>query len=653
MTRPESDSLLYSLKLPEDLRRLSVEELEQLAFEIRAELLKIGDACGGHLASNLGVVELTLALHSVFESPKDAFIFDTSHQTYVHKMLTGRLDQMYTIRQYHGLSGFAKITESPHDIFGAGHASTALSAALGVARGKRVLNEAGTVVAIIGDASLSGGMAFEALNNIESADRNFVCILNDNNMSISEPIGSMSAYITRVRTSAAYNAAKAKFERIMNRIPRVGVPLRRKIEKTVDRFRDILIETKFGVIFEEFGFKYLGPIDGHNIAMVMAAIRYAKHYPGPIMIHIVTVKGKGHTLAEENPIDYHGVKPKEKKKPATTVSAPLPTYTQVFGDHAMEMAKKNPAIVVITPAMREGSGLVKYAKAFPDRYYDVGIAEEHAVTFAAGLTRSGVRPVLAIYSTFLQRGYDQLIHDVCLQNLPVMFALDRAGLVGEDGATHHGVFDFAFMLHIPNLVVLAPKDAPEFRAMLDWMVDCPSPVSIRYPKVTAPILQEKPAPIELGKGEVIFESADSDTHPQIAFLAIGSMVEISLAAARMLDEQGIRVAVINLRFAKPLDTELVSAYAHRYAQVVVVEEGSEIGGLFGFILRSLTHSGLPLSKFCQCAVPDVFVDHGKVDELRDEVGLTAEKIVLKIRASLVKDASFSHIQVCYSPRKTK
>ncbi|MEC8677513.1 MAG: 1-deoxy-D-xylulose-5-phosphate synthase, partial [Candidatus Margulisiibacteriota bacterium] len=419
-----SNVLLDELNFPDDLKKLTYKELIQLISEIRVRLIDITNTVGGHLASNLGVVELTVAMHTIFNSPDDKFLWDTSHQTYVHKMLTGRLDEMYTIKQYKGLSGFAKIAESDHDCFGAGHASTSLSAAIGVAQARNALNQSHSVVCVLGDGGLSGGMAYEALNNIKELKGNFICVLNDNDMSISPPVGAMANYITSIRTTKVYDELKTKFQRIFDRIPTIGTPLKRRIEKTVKRLRNTLIDVQSGVLFEEFGFKYLGPIDGHDLTAVMASLKYAKDYDGPVMLHIITKKGKGMDVAEDNPIKYHGVS--AKKAPSKSNEAKLPTYTQCFGSEIIKVAKENENVHVITPAMREGSGLVEYEKQFPDRYYDVGIAEEHAVTFAAGLARGGVIPVLAIYSTFLQRGFDQLIHDVCLQKLPLILAIDRA-----------------------------------------------------------------------------------------------------------------------------------------------------------------------------------------------------------------------------------
>lgn len=621
------DSLLLNSIFPEDLKQLSGSELDDLAMEIRQRLLEIGRVCGGHLASNLGVVELTIALHTVFSTPEDKFIWDTSHQTYVHKMLTGRMDQMLTIRQDGGLSGFANIFESEHDAFGAGHASTALSAALGFAHARDILGESYKVVSILGDASLSGGMSFEALNNVSALNSNFICILNDNNMSISRPVGSMAEYMTRVRTSTSYNSAKFHFERVINKIPKIGVPLMRRIEKTVDRFRDIILDVKFGVLFEEFGFKYLGPIDGHNIPMLVAALRYAKNYPGPIMIHINTTKGKGHLPAEEDPIVFHGVAP----KPLTVSSTPKPkTYTQVFGQELISLGAKHPDLVVVTPAMKEGSGLNAFAEKFPTRFFDVGIAEEHAVTFCAGLARAGLKPLLSIYSTFLQRGFDQVIHDVCLQKLPVIFAIDRAGLVGEDGPTHHGVFDIAFLLPIPNLLILAPKDDQELVSMFRWATTQSLAISIRYPRGA---IHESPLPhfntqFSLA-AEVLYPASSSPGAPfQVLFLTFGAVCWPTYAAAEKLFLMGISSRVVNLRSIKPLDMDTILPLIRQAAYVIVVEDGVGIGGVFSHVLFEVSQLSIPQHvKWHSISIPDRFIEHGKMQTLQDECGLTTDKIV--------------------------
>ncbi|MGC6366473.1 MAG: 1-deoxy-D-xylulose-5-phosphate synthase [Candidatus Marinamargulisbacteria bacterium] len=618
---------LDHLNLPEDLKKLSHNELIQLSQEIRDRLIDVTNTVGGHLASNLGVVEITLAMHTVFESPTDKFLWDTSHQTYVHKMLTGRLDQMYTIKQYNGLSGFAKISESEHDCFGAGHASTSLSAAIGVAQARNAKKQDHSVVCVLGDGGLSGGMAYEALNNIKELNGNFICILNDNDMSISPPVGAMANYITSIRTTKVYDEMKDKFQRIFDRIPKIGTPLNRRIEKTVKRFRSSLIDTPSGVLFEEFGFKYLGPIDGHNLTAVMAALKYAKEYDGPVMLHMITTKGKGMDVAEKNPVKYHGVSA-TSKSPVAPVKK-RPTYTQCFGEEIIEIAKENDNIHVITPAMREGSGLVEFEKQFPDRYYDVGIAEEHAVTFAAGLSKGGVMPVLAIYSTFLQRGFDQMIHDVCLQKLPMILAIDRAGLVGADGPTHHGVFDISYLVLIPNMVVCAPKDGTELKQMLRWASRENHIVSIRYPRgeVAAEDGQQIES-ISYGKCQLLLDNPNPSI--DVLFIGIGNFAWKAKAIADDLNHQGIRASAVNLRFIKPIDTSKLEPLIKKSTLVCVLEDGSQVGGSFHYILNQFNHLNKPLNQWVSIAIPDRFIDHGKVSELHDEIEMTTEKIKTKV-----------------------
>ncbi|RAP39230.1 1-deoxy-D-xylulose-5-phosphate synthase [Candidatus Marinamargulisbacteria bacterium SCGC AAA071-K20] len=622
---------LDNSNFPEDLQTLSNSDLETLAVEIRERLIDVCDHCGGHLASNLGVVELTLVLHILFESPNDKFFWDTSHQTYVHKMLTGRLDKMYTIRQDNGLSGFANIFESDHDAFGAGHASTSISAALGAVHARDLQKQDHKVVAVFGDSALSGGMAFEALNNVEGLDKNFICVLNDNDMSISRPVGSMAQYITHIRTTKLYDKAKSRVEKIINRVPKYAGPLKRRVEKIVDHLIDIIVDTKAGVIFEEFGFKYLGPIDGHNIPLLMAALKYAKTYNGPIMIHIITQKGKGLKVAEADPIKYHGVSPtpSPSKIKSTSDNPKVKTFSQTLGDKMTSICNKNKKVVVITPAMKEGSGLSKFSDAHPDRFFDVGIAEEHAVTYAAGLARNGIKPLLAIYSTFLQRGYDQVIHDVCIQNLPVVFALDRAGIAGQDGPTHQGVFDYAFLLSIPNMTILAPKDPEELERMLDWSFEQNSPISIRYPKSHSSD-QNGDVATEIGaiKSECLTDNrTDKKEDIHLLYIGVGTMAWPCYDAALVQQSQGKSVVAINLRFIKPLDTKFLAPYIEKAQKIIVVEEGAGIGGVYHNILREFNHLDKALNQWKQIALPDQFIEHGQVSTLKLKYGLTASNII--------------------------
>ena len=581
-------NLLNTLNFPSDLKQLTQVELISLCKEIRIRLVDITNTVGGHLASNLGVVEISVGLHTIFNSPEDQFLWDTSHQTYVHKMLTGRLKDMYTIKQYKGLSGFAKITESSHDIFGAGHASTSLSAAIGLAQARNAQNKKNAVVCVLGDGGLSGGMCYEALNNIEQLNGNFICILNDNDMSISPPVGAMAKYITSIRTLQIYDDVKDIFTKVFNKIPRIGVPLKRRIEKAVDGTVTTLLDVKAGVLFEEFGFKYLGPIDGHNLTEVMATLKYAKSYNGPILLHMITTKGKGLKNAELNPIKYHGVSAKKTKPNPDTHVKKIETYTQCFGSEIIKIANKNTLVHVITPAMREGSGLVEYEKQFPNRYYDVGIAEEHAVTFSAGLSKGGVIPVLAIYSTFLQRGFDQVIHDVCLQKLPMVFAIDRAGLVGADGPTHHGVFDLSYLLMIPNMVVCAPKDGDELKQLLEWACQSNKIVSIRYPRGNVPLEDgQKSTPIHFGDSQLMTEEFNEI---DCLILSIGNFVWPSTELALTLKkDNNINCTVVNCRFIKPLDKKTLEPLIKKSKLIAVIEDGAQIGGAFHYILNQFSH----------------------------------------------------------------
>lgn len=626
--------LLDNLNLPNDLKDLSYNELHQLTKEIRERLIDITNTVGGHLASNLGVVELTIALHTIFSSPTDKFLWDTSHQTYIHKMLTGRLDQMYTIKQYKGLSGFAKISESDHDTFGAGHASTSLSAAIGLAQARNARGENHSVVCVLGDGGLSGGMAYEALNNIKELKGNFICILNDNDMSISPPVGAMANYMTSIRTTKVYDEMKDKFQRIFDRIPKIGTPMKRRIEKTVKRFRSSLLDIPSGVLFEEFGFKYLGPIDGHNLTAVMASLKYAKDYNGPVMLHIMTTKGKGMDVAEKNPVKYHGVSAQQTAY--KTPPLKRPTYTECFGHEIIQIAEKNPNIHVITPAMREGSGLVKYEQQYPDRYYDVGIAEEHAVTFAAGLAKGGVKPVLAIYSTFLQRGFDQVIHDVCLQKLPMIFAIDRAGLVGADGPTHHGVFDYSFLLLIPNMVICAPKDGTELKQMLQWASIEDKIISIRYPRGEIPIEDgQDVSDIHYGKCQVLVPPKNETM--DILIIATGNFVWPSVTIANELStECNASISVINLRFIKPLDKETLTPLIQSAKTIAIIEDGSKIGGVYNYILNEFSELNKPLSDWVSFSIPDRFIDHGPVNELYKEINLHPDQIKATLKERIKK-----------------
>ncbi len=611
--------LLQKINDPADLRALSRQELRTLADELRSYLLESVSKTGGHLSSNLGTVELTIALHHVFDTPEDRIVWDVGHQTYPHKILTGRRDRMPTLRQQGGLSGFPKRDESPYDTFGTAHSSTSISAALGMALAARTKGEKRHSVAVIGDGAMTAGMAFEALNNVGVyEDVKLLVVLNDNDMSISPPVGALNRYLARLLSGKFYAAAKSVGKSMLP--PRM-LEFAKRFE---EHAKGMLVPA---TMFEEFGLNYIGPIDGHDLDSLIPTLQNLKELDGPQFLHVVTRKGQGYKLAEADPILYHGpgkFNPAEGIKPA---SAPAKTtYTQVFGDWLCDMAAQDDKLVGITPAMREGSGMVKFDQQYPDRYYDVGIAEQHAVTFAAGLACEGLKPVLAIYSTFLQRGYDQLIHDVALQNLDVTFALDRAGLVGADGATHAGNYDIAYLRCIPNMVVMAPSDENECRTMLSTAYRYPGPASVRYPRgagvgaAIAPGLET----IEIGKGVVRREGKG------VAILAFGSMVASALAAA---DE--LNATVADMRFIKPLDAALVAQLASSHELVVTIEEGCVMGGAGSAVAEAMAAAGI-VKPLLQLGLPDKFIDHGDAQQLLAQCGLDASGIVAAIRQRIGK-----------------
>ncbi len=609
-------SLLDKIKSPADLRRLERKQLPQLATELRAFLIDSVAQTGGHLSSNLGTVELTIALHTVFDTPEDRLVWDVGHQCYAHKILTGRRAGMSRLRMQGGVSGFPKRSESPHDTFGVGHSSTSISAALGMALAARQKGEERKAIAIIGDGAMSAGMAFEALNNAGVADADMLVILNDNEMSISPPVGALNNILTRLTSSRTFNAAREAGRHMLGFAP----PLLELARRAEEHVKGMIAP---GTLFEEFGFQYYGPIDGHDLDALIPTLENLRDLKGPKFLHVITKKGQGYKLAEADPILYHGV---SKFAPGEGIqSAKGPgklTYTQVFGDWLCDMARADSRLVGITPAMREGSGLVRFACEHPDRYFDVGIAEQHAVTFAAGLACEGLKPVVAIYSTFLQRAYDQLIHDVALQNLPVVFAVDRGGLVGADGPTHHGTFDLSFVTCIPNMVVMTPAGEAECRRMLStaYALDCPS--MVRYPRGggmgTVPEANLDTLP--LGRGEVIRRGSG------VALLAFGSLVPAALAAGEELD-----ATVINMRFVKPIDAELIVELAGNHSLLVSVEENAVIGGAGSEVGRVLTEHCLDVP-LIRLGLPDRFIDHGEQGQLLAELGLDKDGILRAIRA---------------------
>ncbi|MDD5247649.1 MAG: 1-deoxy-D-xylulose-5-phosphate synthase [Rhodocyclaceae bacterium] len=612
---PTAFPLLESVNSPAELRQLAREDLSRLADELRAFLVESVAKTGGHLSSNLGTVELTVALHYVFDTPEDRLVWDVGHQTYAHKVLTGRRAGMARLRMKDGVSGFPRRCESSYDTFGVGHSSTSISAALGMAVAARAKGEERRIVAVIGDGAMSAGQAFEALNNAGVNDANLLVILNDNDMSISQPVGALNKYLARLLSGRTFNAARRAGEKVLSATPTL-LELAKRAEEHV---KGMIVPS---TLFEEFGFNYIGPIDGHDLDSLIPTLQNLRQLKGPQFLHVVTKKGQGYKLAEADPILYHGV---AKFDAANGIAAGKGsgrlTYTQIFGDWLCDMAQADDRLIGITPAMREGSGLVRFAEEFPDRYHDVGIAEQHALTFAAGLACEGMKPVVAIYSTFLQRAYDQLVHDIALQNLPVMLAIDRGGLVGADGATHNGAFDLSFLACIPNLVVMAPADENECRQMLTTAYRLDAPTAVRYPRGTGPgvALAAGLETLPVGKGEVRRRGRG------IALLAFGTLLAPALQAGETLD-----ATVANMRFVKPLDHELVKELAAAHALLVSIEENSVVGGAGAEIARSLEVQGLK-TPLLRLGLPDRFIDHGDQAQLLAELGLDANGIVASIR----------------------
>ncbi|HHT64343.1 MAG: 1-deoxy-D-xylulose-5-phosphate synthase [Bacillota bacterium] len=611
--------LLDNVENVQDIKKLSNQELEKLAEEIRQFIIKNVSITGGHLAPSLGVVELTLVLHQVFNSPKDKIIWDVGHQSYCHKIITGRKGKFSTLRRYKGLSGFPKTIESEHDCFNTGHSSTSISAAVGIAKARDLRKEKFKVVAVIGDGALTGGMAYEALNHAGDLQTDLIVVLNDNEMSIAANVGAMSGYLSRIRTDPRYGKSKEEIEQLFNKIPKVGPRVLKTLERVKDSFKYLLVP---GMLFEEMGFTYLGPIDGHNIPGMKGVLQSAKKLKGPVLVHVVTCKGKGYQPAEVNPDTFHGVGPFEPETGEVIKKEGPPSYTKVFGDTLVELAEKQDNIVAITAAMPTGTGLSKFAEKFPWRFFDVGIAEQHAVTFSAGMASQGYHPVVAIYSTFLQRAYDQVLHDVAMQNLPVTFALDRSGIVGEDGETHHGVFDVSYLRHIPNMVVMAPKDENELRGMLDWSVKFSGPSAIRYPRglgVGVELTKEYPKIVK-GQGEVLEDGKD------LTIIALGPLVYLALQASAQLKQWGFSPAVLNPRFIKPMDRDLLIRYAKKTKRVITIEENVVAGG-FGSACLELLNKECPQAEVEIIGLPDVFLVHGAQDILREEYGISASVIV--------------------------
>ena len=620
-------ALLNRIEKPEDVKALTVRELEQLASELRHFIIDTVSQNGGHLAPNLGTVELTLALYSVFSFPGDKLVWDVGHQAYTHKILTGRRDAFKTLRKKGGITGFPNRSESVYDAFGVGHASTSISAALGMALARDARGEKNQVIAVIGDGALTGGESFEALNNAGDLGTKLIVILNDNEMSIDANVGAMSEYLSRIRIAPQYARAKRDMGSLLMSIPHIGDKVYKTASHLKDGVRSVLVP---GSLFEEMGFHYIGPIDGHNIGLLEEVLASAKEMEGPVLIHIHTVKGKGYKPAEQAPDKFHGVgcfDPSTGKSAKKTGCAP--SYTSVFSKALIDLAKDRPDILAITAAMPSGTGLKAFGQVYPKRFFDVGIAEEHAMTLAAGMAAAGMHPVIALYSTFAQRAYDQLIHDVCLQNLPVTLCLDRAGLVGEDGPTHHGVFDLSYLRQMPNMCVMAPKDEEELRHMLATAIAIEGPAAVRYPRgagLGVPLTDSLEA-LPVGKAEVLQEEGD------IAFLAVGTMVEKAKEAAAILKEEGIEAAVVNMRFIKPLDTELLGEMARTKKLLITAEENVLAGGFGSAVAEYLADHGIevPLLRF---GIPDRFIEQGTRRELLSLCGLQPDEMAERIRERL-------------------
>ncbi len=625
------ESILSRVSSPDVLRRLSFEELRQLADELREHIISVVSKNGGHLAPSLGVVELTLALHYCFDSPRDRIIWDVGHQAYAHKILTGRRDEFETLRTGGGLSGFPKRSESPHDIFGTGHASTSISAALGLAAARDLRGEKHSVIAVIGDGALTGGMSFEALNHAGDLGRDLIVILNDNRMSISPNVGAISRYLTRLVTTPVYIRFEADVWELLAKMGAIGGKGQVLARRIKQGLKNLVVPN---ILFEEMGFRYFGPVDGHEVGDLITTLTSVQDLSGPLLVHVITQKGKGYRHAEEDASRFHGIGSFNKKTGTANSRPRHPSYTEVFGTTLVALAEDRPDVVAISAAMPDGTGLIPFQKRFPERFFDVGIAEQHAVTFAAGLAVGGRKPVVAIYSTFLQRAFDQIVHDVCLQNLNICFCLDRAGLVGEDGPTHHGCFDLGYLCQLPHMVVMAPKDESELRHMMRTMLDYEDgPIAVRYPRDAGQgtRLHEVLTPIPIGRGDLVRDGDD------VALVAIGSMVAPAMEAAEMLSHRGIEAAVLNARFAKPIDEAEILRLARRTGRVVTLEENALWGGFGSSVSELLHRENLEEVGFRRMGVPDRFVSHGRRASLLAAAGLDVPA-VLAVVEGLVSGA---------------
>ena len=605
-------NILDKVNMPEDLRKLNIEEKEKLCKEIRKLIIDITSKNGGHVASNLGVVELTVAIHSIFNTPEDKIIWDVGHQCYVHKILTGRKKEFEKIRQFKGISGFPKICESEYDNFNTGHSSTSISIATGMARARDILKQKHEVIAVIGDGSLTGGMALEALNDAGSSKTNIKVILNDNEMSISKNVGGIPLYLSKIRTKTGYTRSNRKIKEITNKIPVIGKPIVSFAHYTKQVIKRAIIPNMY---FEDIGFKYLGPVDGHNIKKLEDILQRSQKIEGPVLIHVITKKGKGYKLAEENPDKFHGISAYDKQTGKTTKNK---DYSQVFGNKLINLANKDKKIVAVTAAMKDGTGLTEFAKKFPDRFFDVGIAEQHALGLIAGMAKAGLKPVMPIYSSFLQRGYDQIVHDIAISSIPVTICIDRAGIVGNDGETHQGIFDLSFLSSIPNIVIMAPKNFEELEKMLEFAVNANKPVFIRYPRGGENYKFEKTEKINLGEAEIIQEGTD------LSIIAIGKMVGRAKQIADMLPDK--KIEIINTRFLKPLDEKTIIKSIEKTKHVITIEDNLLKGGLASAVLETINKNKLENIKIKTYGYDDIFIEHGTVEELEDKYGLTAKKI---------------------------
>ena len=614
-------SFLERINSPADLKGLSRSELPILASEIRKVIIDVVSKNGGHLAPSLGAVELAIAIHYVFNAPADKIIWDVGHQSYAHKLITGRRERFHTLRQYDGICGFTRMSESPYDAFSTGHSSTSISAGLGIACAKRLKNDKSKVIAVIGDGSMTAGLAYEGLNQAGDINKNIIVILNDNDMSISHNVGALSSFLSRTFSAKYLQDFKKELKDFLKSLPKVGDDIYQFAKRSKDSFKSFITP---GMLFEAFNFEYFGPINGHNLNHLIDILNNIKCLDEPVLLHVSTKKGKGYSPAEKNPVYFHGVGCfNADTGESINKECSVPTYTQVFGETMLQMAKKDDGIVAVTAAMPEGTGLVKFSEAYPDRFFDVGIAEQHAVTFAAGLATEGFKPVVAIYSTFLQRAYDQILHDVCLEALPVVFAVDRGGIVGEDGATHNGVFDLSYLRSLPNMVVMAPKDENELARMLTTSFVHKGPIAIRYPRgdVEGVKIENRDIPIPMGKGEVLQKGDD------VLILAIGRSVSEALTAHVKLAEKGISATVVNCRFVKPLDADLIGNLARKIPRIITVEENVRQGGFGSAVMECLCDQGITGFLLERIGIPDTFVEHGPQKMLRSKYGIDAAAIV--------------------------